>query len=272
MRRREFITLLGGAAAWPLAADAQQPRGLRRIGVLMNVATDDLESQTRIAAFLQGLQQLGWTDGGNVRIEIRWGAGDVERIRIHAAELVALTPDVILAAGTPVTAALQQATGSVPIVFVQVIDPVAAGFVDSLARPGGNTTGFTVWAYDDRHLVSRKGLHRAQMAGMTDHSLRAALKRPHVMAHYLAECEVLRLSGRAKRLWRLEEIAASDRNLNASVNAIKCAEQLEDSAAPDRGGMGTVPGLVVTIVNAPLPKAPTIDVSPSPAHVDATDD
>jgi putative tryptophan/tyrosine transport system substrate-binding protein len=147
MRRRTFITLLGGAAAWPLAARAQQGERMRRIGVLMNVAADDPESQTRIAAFQQSLQQLGWTDGGNVRIEIRWGAGDVERIRRHATELVALTPDVILATGAPVTAALQQATGSTPIVFVQVIDPVGAGFVESLARPGGNTTGFTVFEY-----------------------------------------------------------------------------------------------------------------------------
>jgi ABC-type uncharacterized transport system substrate-binding protein len=144
MRRRDFVALLGGGVAgWPLAARGQQPERMRRIGVLMNVAAEDSESQTRIAAFQQSLQQLGWTNGGNVRIEIRWGAGDVERIRRHATELVALTPDVILASGTPVTAALQQATVNVPIVF----DPVGAGFVESLARPGGNTTGFPVFEY-----------------------------------------------------------------------------------------------------------------------------
>ena len=118
--RREFITLLGGAAAaWPLAARAQQAERMRRIGVLMNLAADDPEGQARIAAFLQGLQQLGWTDGRNVRIEYRWGAGDADRIRRYAAELVALAPDVILAAGGSAVGPLLQATRTVPIVFVQ---------------------------------------------------------------------------------------------------------------------------------------------------------
>ena len=124
MRRREFITLLGGAAAaWPLAARAQQRERMRRIGVLMNVAADDPEAQARIAAFLQGLQQLGWTDGRNVRIDYRWAAGDAERYRRYAAELVALAPDVILATAGPSVVALQQATRTVPIVFVQVDRP-----------------------------------------------------------------------------------------------------------------------------------------------------
>jgi putative ABC transport system substrate-binding protein len=147
LRRREFITLLGGAAAWPRAARAQQPERVRRIGVLMNLAADDPESQTRNAAFLQGMQQLGWTDGRNVRIDYRWAAGDADRFRTYAAELVALAPDVILASTSPAVAALQQATRSVPIVFVIVIDPVGAGFVASLARPGGNATGFTLFEY-----------------------------------------------------------------------------------------------------------------------------
>jgi putative ABC transport system substrate-binding protein len=147
MIRRKFITLLGGAAAWPLAARAQQGEQMRRIGVLMNVAADDPEGQARLSAFLQGLQELGWADGRNVRIDTHWAAGDVEAIRRHAAELVALAPDVILVSGTPATGALQQATRTVPVIFVQVPDPVGAGFVEGLARPGGNATGFTVFEY-----------------------------------------------------------------------------------------------------------------------------
>jgi ABC-type uncharacterized transport system substrate-binding protein len=147
MRRREFITLLGGAAAaWPLAARAQQAERVRRIGVLMPVA-DDPEGQARIAAFLQGLQQLGWAEGRNLQIDTRWGAGDADRFRKYAAELVALAPDVILAAGGAVVPPLLQATRSVPIVFTQTPDPVGAGFVDSLARPGGNATGFLTFEY-----------------------------------------------------------------------------------------------------------------------------
>src|SRR5262245_55544670 len=143
MKRRAFIALIGGAAAWPLVARAQQAERVRRIGVLMNVGADDPEGQARIVAFVQGLQQSGWSDGRNVRIDIRWGAGDPERIRKYAAELVALAPDAILATNTMVVRPLQQATHTVPIVFVQVIDPVGAGIVSTLARPGGNTTGFT---------------------------------------------------------------------------------------------------------------------------------
>ena len=146
LKRREFITLLGGAAAaWPLAARAQQPERMRRV---MITAEDDTESKARIGAFRQGLKELGWSDGRNVRIDIRWGAADAERMRKHSAELVALAPDVILAAGgTPTVSALQQMTRTVPIVFVGVADPVGGGFVASLASPGGNTTGFTVYEY-----------------------------------------------------------------------------------------------------------------------------
>ena len=139
--------MLGGAAAWPLAARAQQPERMRRIGVLMGAAADDPEGQARIAAFQQGLQQLGWTDGRNVRIDYRWGAGNADDIRKYAAELVALAPDVILATGGASVAPLLQATRTVPIVFVIVADPVGAGFVDSLARPGGNATGFMQFEY-----------------------------------------------------------------------------------------------------------------------------
>jgi putative ABC transport system substrate-binding protein len=146
--RRQFITLLGGAAAaWSLAARAQQSEHVRRIGVLSSLAADDPETQARHAAFLQGLQEWGWTTGRNVQIDYRWGAGDIDCFRKYAVELVALAPDVILATGTPVTAALLQATRRVPIVFAQVVDPVANGFVESLARPGGNATGFTIFEY-----------------------------------------------------------------------------------------------------------------------------
>jgi putative ABC transport system substrate-binding protein len=147
MKRREFITLIGAAgAALPLGAGAQQP-AMRRVGLLMNLAADDPEGQARVAAFLQGLQQWGWTNGGNVRIDTRWGAGDPDRVRRYAAELVALAPDVILAASGATMPALLQETRTVPIVFAQVPDPVGAGFVDSLARPGGNATGFTLFEY-----------------------------------------------------------------------------------------------------------------------------
>jgi putative ABC transport system substrate-binding protein len=148
MRRRDFITLLGGAAAaWPLAARAQQPARMRRIGFFSNLAADDPESLARNAAFLQGLQEFGWTAGRNVRIDYRWGAGDIERVRSYAAELVALAPDVILASGGSTVGQLLQASRTVPIIFVGVVDPVGGGFVASLARPGRNATGFTQYEY-----------------------------------------------------------------------------------------------------------------------------
>jgi putative ABC transport system substrate-binding protein len=145
--RRELLATLGGAAAvaWPLAALAQQREKMRRIGVLMNLTADDLEASARVTALAQGLQQLGWTDGRNVRIDYRWGAIDADRSRRHAAELLAFAPDVILAVGGPAVMALQQ--GAVPIVFVNVSDPVGAGFVNSLARPGGNVTGFAPFEF-----------------------------------------------------------------------------------------------------------------------------
>jgi len=148
MKRRAFITLLGGAAvAWPVAARAQQPERMRRIGVLHLQAADDPEQQARIAAFRQGLQQFGWIDGRNLRIDFRWSAGSAADARKYASGLVALSPDVILTSGAAAVAPLLQATRSVPIVFVLVADPVGAGIVDSLARPGGNATGFTSLEY-----------------------------------------------------------------------------------------------------------------------------
>ena len=144
MRRREFITILGfAAAAWPFAARTQEPGRVRRIGVLMSTSAEDPLGQALITAFAQGLQQKGWEVGTNVRIDYRWGAGDTERFRKYAAELVALAPNVILAPAGSIVAALQQASRTVPIVFVTTIDPVGSGLVESLARPGGNATGFS---------------------------------------------------------------------------------------------------------------------------------
>jgi len=148
MRRRAFITLLGGAAAaWPLAARAQQGERMPRIGVLTSFASDDPAEQTYILAFTQALAQSGWIDGRNARIDIRWGAGDPERIRRYAAELVALAPGVILTVSSAATGPLLQATRTVPVVFVEVAEPVGAGFVETLARPGGNATGFMLFEY-----------------------------------------------------------------------------------------------------------------------------
>ncbi|MGA9501446.1 MAG: ABC transporter substrate-binding protein [Pseudolabrys sp.] len=147
MRRREFITLVGGAAALSFAAHAQQPERMRRIGVLMSLAADDREGKARLNAFVQGLQELGWTEGRNLRIDTRWAAGEGAQRGKYAAELVALAPDVILASGGSVVGPLLQATHTVPIIFTQTPDPVGAGFVDSLARPGGNATGFSAFDY-----------------------------------------------------------------------------------------------------------------------------
>jgi len=147
MRRRAFITLLSAAAAWPLAAHAQQASGMRRIGVLMNFSAEDSLGQACDAAFLQGLQQLGWEVGGNVRIDTRWGAGDTERFRKYAAELVALGPDVVLATANSIAGDFEQVSRTVPIVFVTTVDPVGSGLVASMARPGGNATGFIAYEF-----------------------------------------------------------------------------------------------------------------------------
>jgi ABC-type uncharacterized transport system substrate-binding protein len=147
--RRALLSLLGGAAAsavsWPLAARAQQP--MRRIGVLMGITENDPEGRARLAALRQGLAELGWIEGRNLRVEYRWAGGDLDRIRTYAAELVALAPEVLLCTGTPVLAALRDATRAIPILFVMVNDPVRQGFISSLARPGGNITGFTFLEY-----------------------------------------------------------------------------------------------------------------------------
>src|SRR6516164_9037028 len=147
MRRRELIKLISSAAAWPLVAHAQQAERMRRIGVLLALAADDPYGQAQVAAFQQALQQLGWNDGRNVRIDIRWDESDADRARRYAQELVALAPDIFLAGGTISLGALQHVTHALPIVFAVVADPVGAGFVDSLSRPGGNITGFMVFEY-----------------------------------------------------------------------------------------------------------------------------
>jgi ABC-type uncharacterized transport system substrate-binding protein len=147
VNRREFITLLGGAAAWPLVARAQQGSGRPLIGVLMNVSADDPTAPVFIAAFRQQLQDLGWTDGRNARIEVRWAGAAAARYRAYAGELAALAPDIVLAATTGAVTAMREAAPTVPVVFVQAIDPVGSGLVASLARPGGNATGFTVYEY-----------------------------------------------------------------------------------------------------------------------------
>jgi putative ABC transport system substrate-binding protein len=148
LKRRQFITLLGGAAAWPLAARAQQSERMRRISVLMNRTSDSVDGQARFAAFRQTLQDLGWSDGGNMRIDARWGGNDVSLTRKYAAELVGLAPNIVLASGTVSVEAVQQISRALPVVFVAVADPVGAGLVDTLARPAGNVTGFMNFEYN----------------------------------------------------------------------------------------------------------------------------
>jgi putative ABC transport system substrate-binding protein len=148
MKRRDFITLVGGAAvAWPFTARAQQGERMRRIGVLQSTAVDDPQDLIRLAAFAQSLQELGWTIGRNLRIDHRWGTGDPDDARKNAVDLAALSPDIIVASGPFALAAAQQTTRNVPIVFVDIVDPVSAGFVESLSRPGGNSTGFLMFEY-----------------------------------------------------------------------------------------------------------------------------
>jgi putative ABC transport system substrate-binding protein len=226
MKRREFITLLGGAAvAWPLAAGAQQPERIRRVGVLTNLVADDPESQARVGAFLQGLQESGWAVGRNVRMDYRWGGGDADRTRRYAAEMVALAPDVILTSGSTALAPLLQATRSVPIVFAQVPDPVGAGFVTSLARPGGNATGFLTFEYG----LSGKWLELlTQIApGVT----RAAVIRDPAQSAGIGQ-------------WgAIQAVAPSVRMLVSPVNVSDAGEIERDVAAFARGSNG---GLIVT--------------------------
>ena len=226
MRRREFIALVGSTAAtWPLTARAQQPEQMRRIGALMNAVADDPQGQARIAAFQQTLQQLGWSDGRNVRIDICWGGNVVERDRRYAAELIALAPDVIMAAGTLAVTALQRDSHAIPIVFNSVSDPVGAGFVNNLAHPGGNVTGFMIFEYS----VSAKWLEL----------LKQIVPR-------LTQIAVLRDSVNPAGIARFGAIRATGSSLGIDVSPIdvRNAREIEhDIAAFARNANG---GLIMT--------------------------
>jgi putative ABC transport system substrate-binding protein len=189
MTRREFITLLGGVAAWPLAARAQQPDRMRRIGVLAGgAAANDAETQARNAAFAQRLQELGWIDGRNLSIDYRYGLGNAADVRRYVTELVTLAPDVILVSGASALAPMLQATRTVPIVFVSVADPVGAGYVDSMARPGGNATGFIMFEY------SLSGKWLGLLKEIAPHVTRAAVLRDPAIRPGLANSRSFSLS------------------------------------------------------------------------------
>ena len=237
--RRKFITLIGGAAAaWPLAARAQQAQQVRRIGVLMGWDESDREAQSNLAAFVQELQQLGWTDGRNMRIDYRWSNGDVNRMRIFAKELADLAPDAILAHTTPVTAALQRETRTIPIIFVVVSDPVGEGFVAGLPRPGGNITGF----------IHSEGEIAGKLLELLT-EIAPSIKRVAIIfnpdtapgrgSYYLPSFEA------AARSFRLEPIAAPVRN-DAEIEAIVAALGREDG-----GGLVAMPD-GFTLVHRPV--------------------
>jgi putative ABC transport system substrate-binding protein len=237
MKRREFIALLGSAAAaWPLAARAQQRDRMRRIGVLTPMAADDPTAPARLAAFQQGLEALGWTIGRDVRIDTRWGAGD-DSIRKYAAELIALAPDVILATASPAVASLQQATRSVPIVFVSVVDPDGAGFVESLAHPGGNTTGFALFEYG----LSGKWLEL--LKEIAPHVTRVAVLRDPTLAAGIGQLAVI------------QSLAPS---LGVQLRPVGVGNVGEIERAVSAFARGTDGGLIVTVSAATLVRRETI--------------
>jgi putative ABC transport system substrate-binding protein len=225
MRRREFITLFVGATTWPFVARAQQSEQMRRIGVLMNRIADDAEGQARVAAFQQVLQQLGWSDGRNVRIDTRWSTNDIGHTRRAAAELAALVPDVILATGTVSVAALQEVTHTLPIVFVLVSDPVGAGFVDTVARPSGNTTGFMLLEY------SSSGKLLELLKQIAPSVTRAAVLRDSTNTAGIAQFGVI-------------QATASSLGVDVSPISVRDASEIESAvAAFARSANG---GLIVT--------------------------
>jgi len=225
MRRREFITLLGGAAAtWPLAARAQQTGRLRRIGVLTPFAADDAEGHARLTAFAQALQQSGWTVGQNVQIDYRWGPGNAETMRKYAADLVALAPDVILATSSAAVAPLLEVSRTVPIVFAGIADAVGAGYVESLARPGGNATGFTIYEYS----ISGKWLEL----------LKEAAPRVTRMA-------VLRESGIAAGPGQFGAIQALAPSLGVEVRAVEVRDAGDVERALTAFAQGSDGGMIV---------------------------
>ena len=204
MQRREFITLVGGAvAAWPLASRAQQPERVRRISVLNSLAEDDPESVTRRAAFEQAIKGLGWTIGGNLRIDYRWARNDFELIRRFAAELVALAPDVILTSGSVVVEPMIRATRNIPIVFLQVIDPVGSGLIESMAHPGGNVTGFTQFEY------SLAGKWLELLTEIAPHVSRVAVLRDATRGPGIGQFAVIQAMARPPRV-ELSPINAGD--------------------------------------------------------------
>jgi putative tryptophan/tyrosine transport system substrate-binding protein len=210
MRRREFITLLGGAAAWPIAARAQQGERMRRVGVLMHVTESDPDGQARLTAFVEGLKELGWAEGRNLRFDIRWGPNDPDRYPRQAAELVAMAPDV-LAPTSFTLAPLQRTTRSVPIVFMGVIDPIGAGFVSSLAKPGGNTTGFVAFEYT----IGAKWLEL--LKEIAPHVRRAAVLRDPSIASGIGQFAAIQAAGAV--------------GIDLSVIAMQNAEETERAIA-----------------------------------------
>jgi putative ABC transport system substrate-binding protein len=224
VRRRAFIAALGGAAAWPLAARAQQADRVRRIGVLMHVTERDQDGQARLTAFVEKLKELGWAEGRNLHFDVRWGPDDPNRYPRQAAELVAMAPDVLVAPTSFTVAALQRATQSVPIVFMGVIDPVGADFVSSLAKPGGNTTGFIAFEYT----IGGKWLEL--LKEIAPHVTRAAVLRDASNASGVGQFAAIQAAGIA--------------GIDLSVIALKDAERLERAIAAFASGPNG--GLVVT--------------------------